>query len=203
MRCPPRWRRLTGAAACPLVDCCRRSPNTVRNASVRRQIGVRVESRWRWLTAILRAIVAALRICPSCCCLQYCRCVLPARLCCALPRLFSAAVVLVCASERAIVSRLSSLYLIVLSLRRPYSSFFRLFVSLSRRWTPEYDPLEDAVMEMFLVFCSSRFVTWGSVKTAKTHVVEFMRSMLGVVPPPIHGAAYTAQKLRKPLANRI
>ena len=56
-------------------------------------------------------------------------------------------------------------------------------------------------MEMFLVFCSSRFVTWGSIIAAKTHVVEFMRSMLGVVPPPFHGAAYTAQKLRKPLAK--
>ena len=31
--------------------------------------------------------------------------------------------------------------------------------------------------------------------------MEFMRSMLGVVPPPFHGATYTAQKLRKPLAK--
>ena len=76
-----------------------------------------------------------------------------------------------------------------------------LGISPLRKWTPEYDPLEDEVMEMFLVFCSSRFVTWGSVIAAKAHVVEFMRTMLGVVPPPFHGATYTAQKLRKPLAK--
>ena len=76
-----------------------------------------------------------------------------------------------------------------------------LGISPLRKWTPEYSPVEDSVMEMFLVFCSSRFVTWGSVLAAKAHVVEFMRSMLGVVPPPFHGANYTAQKLRKPLAK--
>ena len=37
--------------------------------------------------------------------------------------------------------------------------------------------------------------------TAKTHVVEFMWSMLGVVPPPFHSAEYTSQKLKKPLAK--
>ena len=76
-----------------------------------------------------------------------------------------------------------------------------LGISPLRKWTPEYNPLEDSVMEMFLVFCSSRFVAWGSVIAAKAHVVEFMRSMLGVVPPPFHGATYAAQKLRKPLAK--
>ena len=33
-----------------------------------------------------------------------------------------------------------------------------LGISPLRKWTPEYDPREDAVMEMFLIFCSSRFV---------------------------------------------
>ena len=38
-----------------------------------------------------------------------------------------------------------------------------LGISPLRQWTPEYNPMEDAVMEMFVIFCSSRFVTWGSV----------------------------------------
>ena len=53
-----------------------------------------------------------------------------------------------------------------------------------RRWTGAVSPTEDSIMEEFVLFCSNRFVTWGSVMAAKTHVVEFMRSMFGAVPPP-------------------
>jgi hypothetical protein len=70
-----------------------------------------------------------------------------------------------------------------------------------RPWTHEYDEVEDSIMEGFVVFCSNRFVTWGSVTAAKTHVVEFMRSMWGQVPPPFHKADYTIRKFRKLMAT--
>ena len=36
---------------------------------------------------------------------------------------------------------------------------------------------------------------------AKTHVVEFMRSMFGVTPPDFTNAMYTVQKLKKTMAK--
>lgn len=70
-----------------------------------------------------------------------------------------------------------------------------------RPWTSEDSEYEDAIMEMFVLFCSLRFVTWGSVTAAKGHVVEFMRSMWGKVPPPFPKTDYTLLKLRKLMAT--
>ena len=70
-----------------------------------------------------------------------------------------------------------------------------------RRWTGAVSPTEDSIMEEFVLFCSNRFVTWGSVMAAKTHVVEFMRSMFGVVPPPFPCTDYTLSKLKKLMAK--
>ena len=45
-----------------------------------------------------------------------------------------------------------------------------------RPWSAQCCDSEDSIMEMFHLFCSLRFITWGSVVAAKIHVVEFMRS---------------------------
>ena len=70
-----------------------------------------------------------------------------------------------------------------------------------RKWTGAVSPTEDSIMEEFVLFCSNRFVTWGSVMAAKTHVVEFMRSMFGAVPPPFPCTDYTLSKLKKLMAK--
>ena len=60
-----------------------------------------------------------------------------------------------------------------------------------------------ALLEAFVLFCSNRFVTWGSVHQAKMHVVEFMRWTSGVIPPDFHKTGYTVQKLKRPLRSKI
>eukprot|EP01046_Picozoa_sp_COSAG06_P064117 COSAG06_NODE_15179_length_1091_cov_36.898185_1_plen_106_part_10 len=53
-------------------------------------------------------------------------------------------------------------------------------------WRGGESKFEDALLEAFVLFCSNRFITWGSVHQAKMHVVEFMRWTTGVTPPTFH-----------------
>ena len=55
-----------------------------------------------------------------------------------------------------------------------------LGISPLRKWTPEYDPREDAVMEMFLIFCSSRFVRAQDMR-GKLARAQDMRGKLAAV----------------------
>ena len=48
-------------------------------------------------------------------------------------------------------------------------------ISPIRPWRGGESKFEDALLESFVLFCSNRFVTWGSVHQAKMHVVEFLR----------------------------
>lgn len=77
-----------------------------------------------------------------------------------------------------------------------------LEISPWRAWGQGASPtFEDGIMETYILFCSKRFVTWGSVMAAKTHVIEFMRSMFGVTPPEFPNTTYTAQKLKKTMGK--
>ena len=45
-------------------------------------------------------------------------------------------------------------------------------VSPIRKWTGSCDDFEDGLIEAFVLTCSCRFVTWGSINQARMHVVE-------------------------------
>ena len=69
-----------------------------------------------------------------------------------------------------------------------------------RKWTGSCDDFEDGLIEAFVLTCSCRFVTWGSINQARMHVVEFLRWTTGVVPPELPKTTYTMQKLKKLMA---
>ena len=69
-----------------------------------------------------------------------------------------------------------------------------------RKWTGSCDDFEDGLIEAFVLTCSCRFVTWGSINQARMHVVEFLRWTTGVVPPELPKTMYTMQKLKKLMA---
>ena len=60
-----------------------------------------------------------------------------------------------------------------------------------RKWTGGCDDFEDGLIEAFVLTCSCRFVTWGSINQARMHVVEFLRWTTGVVPPELPKTTYT------------
>ena len=47
----------------------------------------------------------------------------------------------------------------------------------TRTWkgTALSNDFEDGLLESFVLACSCRFVTWGSINQARTHVIEFLR----------------------------
>jgi len=69
-----------------------------------------------------------------------------------------------------------------------------------RKWMGSCDDFEDGLIEAFVLTCSCRFVTWGSINQARMHVVEFLRWTTGVVPPELPKTMYTMQKLKKLMA---
>lgn len=60
---------------------------------------------------------------------------------------------------------------------------------------------DDRIMTDFLVTMSMRYTTWLAVYTAKTHVLEFHRSFLAVVPPPMPMAEWMLAKLKRLMAQ--
>jgi hypothetical protein len=66
-------------------------------------------------------------------------------------------------------------------------------VNPMRKWTGSCDDFEDGLIEAFVLTCSCRFITWGSINQARMHVVEFLRWTTGVVPPEMPKTTYTMQ----------
>ena len=67
-------------------------------------------------------------------------------------------------------------------------------------WPSDPDGAEDILMQGFALYCSLRYLTWGSVAAAKAHVLEWHAATLGIMAPPMPKTSYGLAKLKKTLA---
>ena len=67
-------------------------------------------------------------------------------------------------------------------------------------WPSDPDGAEDMLMQGFALYCSLRYLTWGSVAAAKAHVLEWHAATLGIMAPPMPKTVYVLAKLKKTLA---
>jgi hypothetical protein len=65
---------------------------------------------------------------------------------------------------------------------------------------PELQRQEDQIMEAFVLYASTRYLTWGSVSAALVHVIEWHRSVVGIVAPSFSNTGYIMRKLKKLMA---
>eukprot|EP01046_Picozoa_sp_COSAG06_P042496 COSAG06_NODE_5422_length_3492_cov_2.015915_1_plen_74_part_00 len=57
-------------------------------------------------------------------------------------------------------------------------------------------------MQAFALYCSLRYLTWGSVAAAKAHVIEWHAATLGIMAPLMPKTAYVLAKLKKTLVSK-
>jgi hypothetical protein len=70
---------------------------------------------------------------------------------------------------------------------------------LRSSWPLDDDGTEDAIMQTFVLYASLRYLTWATVSTAVSHVIEWHR-MAGISPPVFGGTVYVLKKLNKTMA---
>ena len=58
-------------------------------------------------------------------------------------------------------------------------------------------------MQAFALYCSLRYLTWGSVAAAKAHVIEWHAATLGIMAPLMPKTAYVLAKLKKTLVAAV